>query len=136
MWTPNDAWERGTWAVSAAPDWLVSFAPVGFNELRAFVPDVGSPAALAAEQTLDLAEGISRVLNLYADLGFQSFNMALVGAHPESEDGCLFLQLVCRSNPQPHYRSDVTYWERLHRQAMVDYRPERLAELARPRFEA
>ena len=116
-------------------DWLVSFAPVGFNEIRAFVTGVSSPAALTVEQASDLAEGITRVLNVYADLGFQSFNMALVGGGPESQDGYLCLQLVCRSHPQPHYRSDVTYWERLHRQAMVDYRPERLAELARARFQ-
>ena len=115
-------------------EWLVSFAPQGFNEVRALVPGVASPAQLASDQVEELGEGIARVLNLYAELGFQSFNMALLGGPPTLDGYTLNLRLVCRSNLQPLYRSDVTYFERLHWQAMVDGRPEELAERARPRF--
>jgi galactose-1-phosphate uridylyltransferase len=115
-------------------EWLVSFAPQGFNEIRALVPGVASPAQLTADQVEELGEGIARVLNLYGELGFQSFNMAMLGAPPDLEGYLLNLRLVCRSNLQPLYRSDVTYFERLHWQAMVDGRPEDLAERARPRF--
>jgi galactose-1-phosphate uridylyltransferase len=115
-------------------EWLVSFAPQGFNEIRALVPGVASPAQLAAEQVEELGEGIARILNLYGELGFQSFNMAILGAPPTLDGYVLNLRLVCRSNLQPLYRSDVTYFERLHWQAMVDRSPEELAERARPRF--
>lgn len=118
----------------ASTEWLASFAPQGFNEIRALVPGVASPAELAAEQVEELGEGVARVLNLYGELGFQSFNMALLGAPPSQEGYMLNLRLVCRSNLQPLYRSDVTYFERLHWQSMVDGRPEELAERARPRF--
>ena len=117
-----------------AVEWLTSFAPFGFNELRGFVPGVASPAELSESQVGDLAEGIARALNLYAELGHQSFNMAIYGAPPGTEGYMLGLRLVCRSNPQPLYRSDVAYFERMHWQAMVDITPEQLAERAGDRF--
>jgi UDPglucose--hexose-1-phosphate uridylyltransferase len=121
---------------TGSAEWLVSFAPQGFNEVRALLPGIASPAQLASEQVEELGEGIARVLNLYGDLGFQSFNLALYGAPPTSAGYMLNLRLVCRSNLQPLYRSDVTYFERLHWQAMVDGSPEELARRGRERFTA
>jgi UDPglucose--hexose-1-phosphate uridylyltransferase len=121
---------------TGSAEWLVSFAPQGFNEVRALLPGIASPAQLANEHVEELGEGIARVLNLYGELGFQSFNLALYGAPPTSAGYMLNLRLVCRSNLQPLYRSDVTYFERLHWQAMVDGSPEELARRGRERFTA
>ena len=73
---------------------------------------------------------------MYAQLGCQSFNLALYGAPPETDGYVLNLRIVSRSNLQPLYRSDATYFERLHWQAMVDTSPEELAIAARPIFAA
>jgi UDPglucose--hexose-1-phosphate uridylyltransferase len=113
-------------------EWLAGFAPLGFNELRAYVPGVASPEQLGEERIAALAEGIARALNLYAELGHQSFNLAILGA--PAGDHVLSARLVCRSNLQPLYRSDVAYFERLHWQAMVDGSPEELALRAGDRF--
>jgi UDPglucose--hexose-1-phosphate uridylyltransferase len=113
-------------------EWLAGFAPLGFNELRAFVPGVASPEQLDEARVDALGEGIARALNLYAELGHQSFNLAILGAPVAGH--VLSLRLVCRSNLQPLYRSDVAYFERLHWQAMVDGSPEELAERAGDRF--
>ncbi len=115
-------------------EWLASFAPFGFNELRAFVPGATAPADLDEERVAALAEGIARALNLYAELGLQSFNLAVYGAPPGSDGYVLNLRLVSRSNVEPLYRSDVAYFERMHWQAMVDRTPEDLAERAGDRF--
>jgi UDPglucose--hexose-1-phosphate uridylyltransferase len=115
-------------------EWLASFAPMGFYEVRALIPGAGSPGDLAEGRVGELGQGIAAILNLYAELGFQSFNMALYGAPPSNRDYMLNLRMVCRSNLQSAYRSDVTYFERLHWQAMVDTSPEELAEKARARF--
>lgn len=115
-------------------EWLASFAPMGFYEVRALIPGAGSPGELAEDRVGELGQGIATILNLYAELGFQSFNMALYGAPPSNRDYILNLRMVCRSNLQSAYRSDVTYFERLHWQAMVDTSPEELAEKARARF--
>lgn len=115
-------------------EWLTSFAPFGFNELRAFVPGVGSPDQLTDTQVADLAEGLARALRFYAELGYQSFNLAVYGAPPGTDGYMLNLRLVCRSNLQPLYRSDVAYFERMHWQALVDSTPEELAQKAGDRF--
>jgi galactose-1-phosphate uridylyltransferase len=115
-------------------EWLVGFAPFGFNELRALAPGVGSPEQLDEERVGALAEGITRALNLYGELGYQSFNLAVYGAPTPGH--VLSVRLVCRSNVQPLYRSDVAYFERMHWQAMVDGTPEELAERAGDRFRA
>jgi UDPglucose--hexose-1-phosphate uridylyltransferase len=115
-------------------EWLASFAPMGFNEVRALIPRAGSPKDLGEDRVGELGRGIATILNLYAELGFQSFNMALYGAPPSNRDYMLNLRMVCRSNLQPAYRSDVTYFERLHWQAMVDTSPEALTLRARPKF--
>lgn len=115
-------------------EWLASFAPVGFNEIRGLLPGVTSPSELEDEQIEDLAEGIARVLNVYAASGYQSFNLAIFGAPTGVNGYPLNVRLVSRSNLQPLYRSDVTYFERLHGQAMVDTVPEELAERARAAF--
>jgi len=115
-------------------EWLASFAPMGFNEVRALLPGVSSPAELTEDRVDELGKGIGAILNVYAAEGFQSFNMALYGTPPANRDYMLNLRMVCRSNLQSPYRSDVTYFERLHWQAMVDTLPEELAEKARPKF--
>jgi UDPglucose--hexose-1-phosphate uridylyltransferase len=114
--------------------WLASFAPMGFNEVRALIPGAVSPGDLSDEHLEELGAGIAAILNLYAQLGFESFNMALYGAPPATAGYMLNLRMVCRSNLGSPYRSDVTYFERLHWQAMVDTSPEELAAKARPRF--
>ena len=111
--------------------WLAAYAPVGPAELRALLPGVGSPTELDEDLLAELGRGIATALGLYAELGFDSFNLALYGlpaGHP------LMLRMVCRQNPSPFYRSDVMYLERLHWEAAVDVLPEELTERAGGRF--
>lgn len=115
-------------------EWLTSFAPFGHDELRALVPGVASPGQLTSDQVGDLAEGIARGLNFYAELDHQSFNMAIYGAPPGTGGYMLTVRLVARSNLDNLYRSDVTYFERMHWQAMVVGTPEELAQKAGDRF--
>lgn len=115
-------------------EWLASFAPLAPGELRAFVAGVASPVELEADLVAELGHGIATALRLYSELGFESFNLAIYGAPPGMAGYPLNLRLACRSNPKPLYRSDATYFERLHWEAMVDLRPEDLAERAGDRF--
>jgi UDPglucose--hexose-1-phosphate uridylyltransferase len=116
--------------------WLAAFAPIGPAELRAFLPEVSSPVELESDVVEELAAGIASVLGLYAELGFQSFNLALYGAPPGTNGYVLNLRMVCRSNLEPLYRSDATWLERLHWEAATDIVPEELAARARARFAA
>ncbi len=115
--------------------WLTAFAPLAAGEIRAFVPGgPSSPAELSADQVEALGTGMSLALGLYAELGFETFNMALYGAPPATPGYVLNLRLVCRPNLEPFYRSDVAWLDRLHGEAAVDLAPEELAERAGDRF--
>jgi UDPglucose--hexose-1-phosphate uridylyltransferase len=115
-------------------EWLASFAPLGPAEIRAFVLDIASPAELSDDLTEELAFGLSTALGLYAELGFNSYNLAVYGAPPGTAGYPLNLRIVRRANVEELYRSDVTWLERLHWEAAVDIMPEEIAERAGARF--
>jgi UDPglucose--hexose-1-phosphate uridylyltransferase len=117
-------------------EWLVSFAPIAPAELRAFVEGVASPAELEDDLIEELAHGLTLTLNAYAEMGFESFNLAIYGAPPGSAGYPLNLRIACRSNLTPFYRSDSTLLERLHWEGAIDLAPETIAERIRERFRA
>ena len=115
-------------------EWLASFAPIAPAELRAFFKDVSSPAELEDDLVAELAHGLALALGAYAEMGFESFNLALYGAPPAADGYRLNLRIGCRSNLKPFYRSDSTFLERLHWEGAVDVAPEPLAERIGDRF--
>jgi UDPglucose--hexose-1-phosphate uridylyltransferase len=123
-------------ASTGAVDWLAGFAPLGPAEVIGFVAGVASPAELDEGLVGTLARGISATLRVYADLGFQSFNLAFYGAPPATPGYALVLRLVARAYYGPSRRSDAMWSERLHWEAATDLAPERVAELARTAFAA
>jgi UDPglucose--hexose-1-phosphate uridylyltransferase len=114
--------------------WLASFAPVGPAEIRAFAADAASPEELDESAIAELASGLSRVLSVYAALGFQSFNLALYGAPPSSPRPLLILRVVARAYFGPQLRSDAMWSERLHGEAATDVAPETVAARVREVF--
>ena len=117
-------------------EWLVSFAPIAPAELRAFVPGVASPAELEDELIEEVAHGLTLTLNAYAEMGFESFNLAMYGAPAATVGYPLNLRVACRSNLKMLYRSDSTFLERLHWEGAIDLSPETIAERIRRRFGA
>jgi galactose-1-phosphate uridylyltransferase len=114
--------------------WLASFAPVGAAEIRGFVADAASTVDLDEDVIGVLASGLSKVLRLYAELGFQSFNLAMHRGAAGFYEAPLVLRVVARAYFGPLQRSDVMWSERLHAEAATDVDPERIAELARGLF--
>jgi UDPglucose--hexose-1-phosphate uridylyltransferase len=123
----------GTRLVASAEgvDWIASFAPLGPAEICAFVAGAGSPHELEDGRIDVLARGISSVLRVYDELGFQSFNLAFYGV-PGAET--LLLRLVARAYFGAAERSDAMWSERLQWEAATDLAPEHVAEIARAAF--
>ena len=119
---------------SGRVEWLVSFAPIAPAELRAFIKGVSSPVELEEDLVAEVAHGLALALGGYAEMGFESFNLAIYGAQPGSAGYPLNLRLACRSNLRPFYRSDSTFLERLHWEGAVDLAPEIIAERIGARF--
>jgi UDPglucose--hexose-1-phosphate uridylyltransferase len=117
-------------------EWLVSFAPIAPAELRAFIAEISSPVELDDDLLAELGRGLALALNAYAEMGFESFNLAVYGAPPDTIGYQLNLRLACRSNLRPFYRSDSTLLERLHWEGAVDLPPESVAERIGGRFRA
>ncbi len=115
-------------------EWLVSFAPIAPAELRAFIGGIASPAELDDDLTAELAHGLWLALTAYAEMGFESFNLAVYGAPAGTAGYPLNLRLACRSNLGPFYRSDSTFLERLHWEGAIDLPPETIAERIGERF--
>ena len=115
-------------------EWLLSFAPIAPAELRAFVRRISSSVEADEDLVAELAHGLTRALNAYAEMGFESFNLAVYGAPPATDGYPLNLRLGCRSNLKPFYRSDSAFLERLHWEGLIDLPPERVAEEIGDRF--
>ncbi len=115
-------------------EWLVSFAPIAPAELRAFIGGISSPIEADEDLIEELAHGLTLSLNSYAEMGFESFNLATYGAPPGTDGYPLNLRIACRSNLSAFYRSDSTFLERLHWEGAIDLPPETVAERIGGRF--
>jgi UDPglucose--hexose-1-phosphate uridylyltransferase len=116
--------------------WLTPFAPTGFHEVWGVVGGAADVTDLTEQDTGDLGLGLSRVLAAYRAWNLASFNFALIGGGPQAREHGhqVVLKVLSRSNPEPIYRSDATYFERLLGEAMIDLSPEDIAEGIRARF--
>ncbi len=116
--------------------WLTPFAPTGFGEVWGVVTGAADVTELTDEDCRALGQGLSQVLAAYRAWNLASFNFGMVGGGPHAhEDGYqVVLKVLSRSNPEPVYRSDATYFERIWGEALIDVSPEEVAEGVRARF--
>jgi galactose-1-phosphate uridylyltransferase len=116
--------------------WLTPFAPTGFGEVWGVVADAADVTELTDEDCRALGQGLSQVLAAYRAQNLASFNFGLVGGGPHGrEDGHhVVLKILSRSNPEPVYRSDATYFERIWGEALIDLSPEEVADSVRTQF--
>jgi UDPglucose--hexose-1-phosphate uridylyltransferase len=116
--------------------WFTPFAPAGFHEVWGVVGGAADLTDLSEEDCAALGDGLSRVLAAYQDWNLASFNFGLAGGGPRArEDGYqVVFKVLSRSNPEPVYRSDATYFERLYGEALIDLSPEEVAAEVRTRF--
>jgi UDPglucose--hexose-1-phosphate uridylyltransferase len=116
--------------------WLTPFAPTGFHEVWGVVGGAADVTELTEEDSQALGQGLSQILAAYRAWNLTSFNFAVIGGGPQArEHGYqVVLKVVSRSNPEPFYRSDATYFERLYGEALIDLSPEEVADAVRARF--
>ncbi len=116
--------------------WLTPFAPTGFHEVWGVVSGAADVTELTEEDSQALGQGLSQVLAAYRAWNLTSFNFALIGGGPQAREHGhqVVLKVVSRSNPEPFYRSDATYFERLYGEALIDLSPEEIADGVRASF--
>ncbi|MHC1742949.1 MAG: hypothetical protein AB9873_07950 [Syntrophobacteraceae bacterium] len=117
-------------------DWFTAFSPMGINEVNAVWPDKSNFLEWGAGDIEGLAQGLSRVLRGYHELGFSTFNFSCFSGPlglSTTEFRC-FLRVINRQNMAQHYRADDYYLQKLLQNEIMILRPERLAEILRARF--
>jgi UDPglucose--hexose-1-phosphate uridylyltransferase len=116
--------------------WLTPFAPTGFHEVWAMVDGAADVTELTEQDARDLGQGLSQVMAAYKDWNLTSFNFGVIGGGPHGHEAGyqVVLKVLSRSNPDPVYRSDATYFERIWGEALIDVSPEEIAEGLRARF--
>jgi galactose-1-phosphate uridylyltransferase len=125
------------WVGNTGPvAWLTPFAPAGFHEVWGILDGRADVTELTEDDCLSFGDGLSRILGVYKSWNLASFNFAVIGGGPDGRrlGHRVLLKAVSRSNPEPMYRSDATYFERLYGEALIDRSPEEVAEGLRPTF--
>lgn len=114
---------------SRSVSWITPFAPRGFQEIWGVFENTSDITELSDDLTEDLSSGLERILRYYDSKNFSSFNYALTNSGPEGATvgSRLIFRILVRSNPDLNYRSDVTYFERLLDEPLVDVAPELVA---------
>lgn len=116
--------------------WITPFAPVGFHEVWGILPEKADLTELDDHEVIALGDGVARVLSAYAGAHLSAFNFSLQGLGPDAAElgGSLVFRIVSRAPVEPYYRSDVTYFEKLASEAMIDMLPEEWAEVVSQYF--
>jgi len=109
--------------------WFSAYSPTGVNEINAVTPRKSNFLEWGESELSGMAEGISRALRGYHELGFSTFNFSCFSAPLESEASHFrcFLRLINRQNAAPHYRTDDYYFQKLLGNEIIIYSPENLA---------
>jgi galactose-1-phosphate uridylyltransferase len=116
--------------------WLTPFAPSGFHEVWGVVSGAADVTDLTDEDSQALGQGLSQILAAFRAWNLASFNFGVIGGGPQAREHGqqVLLKVLSRSNPEPMYRSDATYFERLYGEALIDLSPEEVAGGVRARF--
>lgn len=108
--------------------WYVPFAPNGFCEVRASV-NACHFLELEGNDVMEIAAGLSNILEYYGDRGFDSFNCVVYsGAIGARDDFRIGLSVVARPNVRSNYLSiDSWFMPFLLGETVVQENPEDLA---------
>jgi UDPglucose--hexose-1-phosphate uridylyltransferase len=113
--------------------WLTAFSPVGVNEVNAIWTEREHFLQWTEQDIRSMAEGMSRILRAYHDLGCSTFNFSCFSGplgRSTPEFRCM-MRLINRQNMMPHHRTDDYYFQKLLRNEIIVRRPEALATLFR-----
>ncbi len=118
-------------AETAHTFWYTPFAPTGFNEINGIIGGGESYLDLSEETLRELAEIVVKILRFYDYLQHNSFNFSLFSPPVNPTVAyrhfpCHF-KMVTRPVFRAHYRNDITFFERLHQESMLDQFPEDVA---------
>ncbi|HHP7233021.1 MAG TPA: galactose-1-phosphate uridylyltransferase [Desulfobacterales bacterium] len=115
-------------------EWLAAFAPEGFYELWAILPETTSLATLSGRHCRDLARGILCAQRYYRSLNRNGYNFGLLVVETPASRLELRASMVVRANYAPWTRSDHSGFEVMLGDMATFSPPEETAAAARDFF--
>jgi UDPglucose--hexose-1-phosphate uridylyltransferase len=90
-------------------DWIMAFSPTGFDEVWAIAHDTADLTKITSSTLSSFADGFSRVLKYYDELGIRSFNVILFSSPfgDNSPHGSILLKIASRYGFQSHNVNDI-----------------------------
>lgn len=115
---------------------LASYAPQGNREIQ-LVFRVSNLLELNEREMANFAGCLEKILHGYKEMGVGSFNLTTFsGPVDEKLDHyALHAKIISRPLFQPYYTNDTGFLERFHYEAVIETRPEDVAEQMRVFFE-
>jgi len=105
-------------------DWHAPFAPRHNYHLQGIAADAAVPPADPADPTVrGIAEGVTNALSYYAEVGLNSFNLA-VHLVPDEPAVPPVVDVVARAVFDDYYLSDASFFTAIHDEGVVDVAPE------------
>lgn len=115
--------------------WLASYAPLGLGDIMAIIKGRTSIVELTEEDIRDFVQGLRRIFCYFHDFNHYSFNLGLYsGEYGDDDSFRVNARIVTRRLLPPVGASDVSYFEKLHGEAIGYKKPERLCEEIKPYF--
>ena len=111
--------------------WLAAFAPEGFYEIWAILPEVFSIQGVTRTQWQDLSQGVIQGQKFFRSLNRNAYNLGLLCSEDPESRLELRLRMLVRSNYAPWARNDHTGFEVMLGDMATFWAPEKTAEAAR-----
>lgn len=107
--------------------WLAAYAPLGLTDLMCLFRGKTSFTELTEKDLKDFSRGLIRVFRYFLAYNHYSFNLGLYSGRRGGEDSFwIHARMMTRRLLPPVGASDVSYFEKIHKESL-DYRnPERL----------
>jgi UDPglucose--hexose-1-phosphate uridylyltransferase len=116
--------------------WLASYAPLGVTDILSVFRKKTSLIDLPDRDLKDFAQGLHRVFDYFQEFNHTSFNLGLYAGDTQDNDSFrINARLVTRRLLPPVGASDVSYFEKIHRESLDYKNPERLCKEIRAFFE-
>ncbi len=94
---------------SGSSDWVTAFSPTGSDEVLGITLDNPDLTRVLGDTLFNLADGLSRVLRFYDEMGIRSFNVAVFSSPfgTDSPHGSVVLKVASRYGFQERNVNDV-----------------------------
>ncbi len=109
--------------------WLASYAPLGITDILCIFQGRTSIRELPDQDLKDFAQGLVRVFHYFREFNHYSFNLGLYSGDYQGGDSFwVNARLMTRRTLPPVGASDVSYFEKIHKESLDYRKPERICE--------